>query len=154
MTTANLTSNLDSTVARFHRASADVQLVILHCLAKKLHQASTKTTPSAYFSQKVQAVIKQLQQLPRPERHHALEEILTGVPTRLTEAYEELDTNMRMAFWYRLANGRRDESLLPGSSLQSTSDPGDLLAELESRDSNELVSFLRDAVSELRVASA
>jgi hypothetical protein len=147
MATVNLTTNLETTAVKFHKSSPQTQLAVLHYLARKLHQASKTTAPSAFFSQKVQGVLKQIQQLPREDRYEALAEILNGAPTRLTEAYEDLDTNMRMAFWYRLANSRRDDGLLPQAMLQNCSaDQQMLLLDLESRDSNELVSFLRAAL--------
>ncbi|NEQ47974.1 MAG: hypothetical protein F6K00_32360 [Leptolyngbya sp. SIOISBB] len=148
MTTANLNTQLNLPIDRFAQASAQTQLVILHYLAQKIYRASNSATPSALFSQRVQTVIKQLQQLPREDRYSALEEILHGVPTRLTEAYSELDANMKMAFWYRLANSHRDDSLLAHGALTSWSQEQHvLLADLETRDSNELITFLRDAVT-------
>lgn len=148
MTTANLNSQIERPIDRFSQASAQTQLVILHYLAQRIYRASNAATPSALFSQRVQTVIKQLQQLPREDRCSALEEILHGMPTRLTEAYEELDTNMKMAFWYRLANSRRDDSLLAHGALTSWSpEQHGLLADLETRDSNELITFLRDALA-------
>jgi hypothetical protein len=153
MATVNLTSNLENTAVKFHASSAQTQLVVLNYLARKIHQASKNAAPSAFFSQKVQSVLKQIQQLPREERQEALTEILNGAPTRLTEAYEALDTNMRMAFWYRLANSRRDDGLLPQPLLQEgNAEQNMLLLDLESRDSNELVSFLRVALEESEAA--
>ncbi|RZM74863.1 orange carotenoid protein N-terminal domain-containing protein [Leptolyngbya iicbica] len=153
MKTINLTSHqIDNSIDRFFAASAHTQLVILNYLAQKIHRASNTATPSAFFSQKVQIMIQQLHQLPREDRHLALEEILHGVPTRLTEAYSDLDTNMRMAFWYRLANSRRDESLLSPKALTAwNQEQHMLLSDLETRDSNELVTFLRQAVTDREV---
>lgn len=155
MTIANLTFNIDRTAVQFQRAMPSTQLVILHYLVKQLNKASKTATPSAFFSQRVQNVLRQLQQLPREERYQALQEILVGVPTRISEAYSELDVNMKMAFWYRLANSDQSSILLSGVYTQA--DEGtrnDLLADLESRDSNELVSFLREVVSEPTLARA
>ncbi|NER84534.1 MAG: hypothetical protein F6K42_34445 [Leptolyngbya sp. SIO1D8] len=149
MAAANLASNLESTNVQFNQTSAQTRLVILHYLAKRLHQASTAAKPSALFSQKVQSVLKQVQQVPREERQEVLQEILAGAPTRLSEAYEDLDTNMKMAFWYRLVNNRRENVLLLKSIPQETSSEQiALLSDLASRDSNELVSFLREAVTD------
>ncbi|MEO1300536.1 MAG: orange carotenoid protein N-terminal domain-containing protein, partial [Cyanobacteria bacterium J06636_16] len=81
------------------------------------------------------------------------QEILTGAPTRLTEMYENLDTNMRMAFWYRLATGRRgDAEILKSLSIDLSNGQSALLSELSSRDSNELVSILREAVTARKLA--
>jgi hypothetical protein len=154
MTTLNLNPQLHHAIDQFSRASAQTQLVILHYLAQKIHRASHSATPSAFFSQKVHTVLKQLQQLPRAERHYALEEILHGSPTRLAEAYSELDTNMRMAFWYRLANGHREEMLLAHQPLSHWSQEQHLLlSDLETRDCNELITFLREAVAAKQIVA-
>jgi len=154
MTTLNLHPQLNHTINQFLDASAETQLVILHYLAQKIHRASNTATPSAFFSQTVQIVIKQLQQLPRAERHQALEEILHGTPTRLAEAYDELDTNMRMAFWYRLAKSRREEALLANHALTRWSPEQHwLLSDLETRDCNELITFLREVVTDRTVVA-
>ena len=148
MTTANLTSAHESASAQFSKASAQTQIVVLHYLAQKIRRASKSATPGAFFSQKVQTVLKQIQQMPKGDRHEALQEILRGSPTRLTEVYGELDTNMRMAFWYRLANAQPDEVLLCQSALDTWSkEQHALLVDLSNRESNELVSFLREAVA-------
>lgn len=154
MATLNLHPQLDHSIQQFSDASAPTQLVVLHYLAQKIHQASNSARPSAFFSQRVQTVLKQLQQLPRAERHHALEEILHGMPTRLTEAYGELDTNMRMAFWYRLANSQAGDALLARQPLSSwNQEQHRLLEDLETRDSNELITFLRAAVAADRMTA-
>lgn len=154
MTTLNLNSQLHYSINQFSRASAQTQIVILHYLAQRIHRASNAATPSAFFSQKVHTVLKQLQQLPRVERRQALEEILHGTPTRLTEAYGELDANMRMAFWYRLANSHREEMLLAHQPLSHwNQEQHSLLSDLESRDCNELIAFLREAVTVKSVAA-
>lgn len=148
MATETLTLSPENVSIQFQQASAQTKLLVLYYLAKQLREASAKTTPSAFFSQKVQGMLKQLQQLPQEERGEALHEILSGVPTRLSEAYEALDTNMKMAFWYRLANGRRGEArLLQPTVDESSFEQEILLKDLANRDSNELVSCLRDIVS-------
>lgn len=148
MKTANFNSQLRNSIDKFLCASAQTKIVVLYYLAQRLHRASNSTTPSAFFSQRVQSLIKQLQQLPRAERYQALEEILHGVPTRFAEAYGALDTNMKMAFWYRLANSSQEDSLLAHRSLSRWNQEQHLLlSDIEARDSNELISFLRDAVA-------
>ncbi|MEM1310868.1 MAG: orange carotenoid protein N-terminal domain-containing protein [Cyanobacteria bacterium P01_C01_bin.70] len=154
MTTLNLAPELNTSVNQFVKAGAHTQLVILNYLAQKIHRASNTATPSAFFSQRVHTVLKQLQQLPRGERYQALEDILQEVPTRLTEAYEELDTNMRMAFWYRLANSSQGEALLARTQLSAWNQEQHwLLSDLDARDSNELITFLRRAVENENAAA-
>lgn len=147
MEVTNLQLSVKDVCGQFHQSSAQTKLIVLHYLAKQLHRASKATTPSAFFSQKVQEVVKQVKQLSREERYEALHDIMTETPTRLTEVYQSLDTNMKMAFWYRLANDRQYRGFLPVSLPQGLNVQQDnLLLDLANRDSNELVSLLHGAV--------
>ncbi|MEM0979426.1 MAG: orange carotenoid protein N-terminal domain-containing protein [Cyanobacteria bacterium P01_H01_bin.58] len=149
MEVINLQLSVKDVCRQFHQSSAQTKLIVLHYLAKQLHHASKATTPSAFFSQKVQEVVKQVQQLSREERSAALHDMMTETPTRLTEAYQLLDTNMKMAFWYRLANDRKYQGFLPASSPRGLNVQQDnLLLDLGNRDSNELVFLLRGAVGD------
>ncbi|MGF1460412.1 MAG: orange carotenoid protein N-terminal domain-containing protein [Leptolyngbyaceae cyanobacterium] len=148
MIATRLNPTSDSIFDRFLTASPATQLMVLRSVVEKIHQASSTATPSALFSQKVQSVLRLLQQLPRDERHQALEEILQDVDTRLTEAYRDLDSNMKVAFWYRLASDRHSQNLL--SDVQTSPwnhEQQRLLNELESRDSNELITFLHRVIA-------
>jgi hypothetical protein len=148
MATVNLVSNLEQVAHQFHQARAQTQLVVLHDIIQKIHRISKMATPSAFFSQKVQEVLKSLHQVPKGDRQQALEEILHGSPTRLTEAYDQLDTNMRMAFWYRLVNGRHENSWRLATHADANSrELAALLSEIDALDSNELVSLLRLVVA-------
>jgi hypothetical protein len=147
MPTIHLRSNPVCPTVRFQQADAKTQLATLCYLARRIYQTSNTTTPRAFFSQRVHEVLKFIQQLPKQDRCAALEDILSGVPTRLAEAYDDLDVNMRMAFWYRLANSQTCEPLrliLPTSD--HTSECKQLLADLETCDANELVSIMWNAV--------
>ena len=147
MAAVNLVSNLESVANRFHQAGAQTQLVALHYSAQKIHKTSKMATPSAFFSQKMHEVLKQIRQLSKDDRQEVLAEILHGAHTRLAEAYDNLDTNMRMAFWYRLVNDYPGYRLLPtGRSYPASLELEALLSDLEVLDSNELIAFLRAAV--------
>jgi len=149
MEATNLKSNSVDVGVEFQQADAKTKLVVLNYLVRQLNRASRAATPSALFSQRVQEVVNQIQQLPREERCEALQEILAGIPTRLTDAYKGLDTNMRMAFWYRLLNDSRGNTLLPKALPYETDNfQAALLSDLASRESNELVALLREAVSQ------
>lgn len=148
MAIANLAFNINTATTQFHQAAPQTQLQVLHFLGKQLNKASKAAAPSAFFSQRVQSVLKQIHQLPREESSQALQDILTRVPTRVTEAYEGLDANMRMAFWYRLANSDRGDLLLAKAPMKDENGAQvRLMDDLESRDSNELVSFFHEAVN-------
>jgi hypothetical protein len=142
-----------SAAERFYRADTDTRIAMLWMMAKRLHQASTVAAPAAAFSQVVQGLIRQLHQVQREDQLDVLRDMVTGANTRLAEVYGTLDTNMRLAFWYRLVNSHARgvmadplKALAEGASLHQT------LAELDRHDSNELVNLFKTAVSATGVA--
>ncbi len=132
----------------FKQGSADLRLATLDFLAQHLHQASTQTLPTAFFSQVVQQVIRQVEQVPQDEKAEVLRDMVSGEDTRLAEAYDDLDLNMKLAFWYRLVN---TTSLMASvvqtihASHQWTVETH--LRELAKRDINELVQVFNAAVA-------
>ena len=154
MNTLGLNFDIKQANVQFKQSNAETKLFVLLGSAKQLYEDNRATTSGALFSQKVQCILKELQQIPKNERQEALQEIVTGAQTRLTEAYEKLDTNMKMVFWYRLTDNLQGNSLLSKPFSQNLiSNQERLLSELVTRDSNELLSFLRAAVETDQVRS-
>lgn len=136
-------------MTQFSQADIDTRLSVLWFLSKRLYQTSKTAAPVALFSQVVQGLIQQVDQLSREDRIDALREIVAGSNTRLSEAYSDLNANMKLAFWYRLANN----SFLSNLNLEKAVQVRDrglcdrLLNDLAERDFNELANFLHRAVS-------
>ena len=146
MAVTNLAFNIQSAVDRFQRADTDTQIVILWCLSQQLHQDAARTTPAVFLSQLVQGLIRQVLQVPQSERLEALREIIAGANTRLSEAYDHLNPNMKLAFWYRLANSKRLQLPAPLTKVSRAELAGGLLKDLAAWDSNELVGFFHRVV--------
>jgi nitrogen fixation/metabolism regulation signal transduction histidine kinase len=142
------TFNAKRASVRFEKSNTQTKLIVLLGSAKQLSKDSKTTRSGAFFSQRVQDVLKQFQQLSREDQQEALQEIVTGVPTRLTEAYKELDTNMKMVFWYRLTDDFQGNVLLSKLFSQTKSNiQENLMSELATWNAHELMLFLREAVA-------
>ncbi|MDA0265516.1 MAG: hypothetical protein O2890_01540 [Cyanobacteria bacterium] len=148
MLLTDLTPETQDPIDCFKQGSADLRLATLHFLAQSLHQVSAQTLPTAFFSQLVQQVIRQVEQVPQDERVEVLRDMVSGANTRLAEAYDGLDINKKLAFWYRLVN----TTDLMANAVQSldTAHQWTLethLRELAKRDINELVQVFKTAVA-------
>ncbi|ASC70587.1 Orange carotenoid-binding protein [Halomicronema hongdechloris C2206] len=132
----------EQTIAQFRAMTAESQLGILWLIYDRLGHAIASATPVAKFSQVVHSLIRQLHQLSRHERFQALRDIVVGSPTRFSEAYTGLDTNMKLAFWYCLAHDPGGTPRYPLPLLEA--DP--ILQALDSMDLNQQIYFLRRAV--------
>lgn len=103
----DLRSATDETVRLFHQAPLDCQLAILWQAYTTLDQAFGTVAPLALFSQAVQRLVQQVQQMSREEQLEICREILGHADTRFAQAYQDLSPNMKLAFWHRLfAQGR------------------------------------------------
>lgn len=147
MTTATLTRPVRNAIRQFQAIDPEGQLRVLWFLSQQLYRAAATTAPAACFSQRVQRLIDQLSQVPQSDRLMVLQEIVSGANTRLAEAYDALSANMRLAFWYRLANSLDFRGVPALSPAPGQTASEGLLADLSERDYNELVSFFETAVT-------
>jgi hypothetical protein len=91
----------------FEQESADIRIALLDVLARRLHEKTAQSQPGIFFSQVVQQLIRHVEQVPQPQKADVLKEMVSGANTRLAAAYGDLNRNMQLAFWYRLANTTR-----------------------------------------------
>lgn len=132
---------------QFHQADPDTRLVMVWVMAKQLHKAHKTTAPAAIFSQVVHRLVQEVHLVHREDRLEVLREIIAGANTRLGEAYSALDNNMRLAFWYRLVNGKSHRNLSNQlRQLGESRGMEEVLADLYQRDFNELVRLFNRTV--------
>jgi hypothetical protein len=148
MTAIDIRSQYDRAVLAFKAADVDCQLAMLWQIHATLGQAFASVAPVALYSQSVQHLLKQLEQVNRDERLHILRDILAGEYTRFTEEYRALNINMRMAFWHRVASKMSLDSLPTAAVCNRTSGPGrELLHYVDSMGLNERLHYLRRVLS-------
>ena len=102
MLATDLSLNTHDSVDWFEHGSADIRIAILHSIAQRLYKNAAP--PAAFFSQVVQQLIRQVEYVPQDQKADVLKEMVSGANTRLAVAYDDLDVNLQLAFWYRLAN--------------------------------------------------
>jgi hypothetical protein len=147
MTAIDIPLQFEQTVQAFESADLDCRLAVLWQTYDTLGQAFAAVVPVALFSQAVQQLISQLQQVDQQDQMAILRDILAGADTRFTQAYSALNINMKLAFWHRLFH------LMPASRLPLTTclEGGAatqlLLTRLSSMGLNERLRFLRRVVS-------
>ena len=104
MTFTNLTNDPEQAVKVLHDMSVDEQLALLWFIFTDLSSQITAVS-SHITSEFAAAVVEQIQQLPAAEQLRAQQDIMRGTDTALTRAYDALRFNARLDFWYRLAQG-------------------------------------------------
>ncbi|XGB42515.1 MAG: hypothetical protein LVS60_01165 [Nodosilinea sp. LVE1205-7] len=138
-------SHLQTDLALFQASDVDARLRMIWQAHQSVGQALATSLPVALFSQSVQLLVRQLNQISQDDQRAVVRDILAGSDTRFTQAYRRLNVNMKMIFWHRLLTGKRIDFWLSYGSL--TSDHGDLLDRLNRIDLSERLDFLRGALA-------
>ena len=147
MTLVNLEINLEQAVDQFGKASIDDRLALLWFSYEKVGRAIKSAAPVAIFSQITQRLFTQVKHIRREEQLDAIRDIAAGADTRVSREYTTLNVNMKLAFWYKLAQGVQNGSIqqVPHNhELSPEAKP--VLTALEAMGFNEQVSFLQKAI--------
>lgn len=147
MTLVNLDINLEQAVDQFSKASLDDRLALLWFSYEKVGKAITSAAPIAIFSQITQRLFTQVKHIRREEQLDAIRDIASGADTRVSREYAALNVNMKLAFWYKLAQGMQNGSIQQVPQNHDLA-PGakSVMAALETMGFNEQVGFLQRAI--------
>lgn len=146
MTAIDVRFQFEQAVQSFELVDVDCKIAVLWQIYDTLGQAFAAIAPVALFSQAVQQLLSQIQQVDRNDQTAILRDILSGADTRFTQVYQALNANMKLAFWHRLFN------LMPASRLPLTACKDGstatqaLIARIDTMGLNERLHFLRRAV--------
>ncbi|HEY9881131.1 MAG TPA: orange carotenoid protein N-terminal domain-containing protein [Leptolyngbyaceae cyanobacterium] len=148
MTAVNTRVDFEQAIDSFKRADAECKLSVLWHIYQELGNESSSPAPAAMYSQVVNHLIGHLQQVSREERADALKDIINGAETRFGREYSDLNINMRLAFWYRLAKGLDPALVGANKNCQDNSKLGqEIIRFLGDMDLNQQMHFLRQALS-------
>lgn len=139
MTAVDLRSKFEQTVAAFEEVDVDCKLAIIWRVYDTLGQAFTTVAPVALFSQAVQSLVRQLQYASREDRPDILRDMVDGADTRFAHEYQELDINMKLAFWHRLTH----QTSFPWHCSSQNREAQVLISRLDTMGLNERLHFLR-----------
>lgn len=150
MTFANLKDNLQTANETFKRISVDDQLALLWYAYTEMGGAITPAAPGAASPAISGGLVEQFKALSHMDQLDEMRKIATGSDTRLSREYGSLSANTKLAFWYQLAQGMEDGSIVPmPEDYNFGREPRDLLAALETIDFEQQITFLRNAVVEM-----
>lgn len=145
MTAVDIPLQFEQIVQAYESANVDCQIAILWQTYDTLGQAFAAIAPVALFSQAVQHLINQMQQVDRDDQVSILRDIVARADTRFAHAYQALNINMKLAFWHRLFVCL-PVSRLPLSTCQQVPATQALLTRLDAMGLNERLHFLRRVV--------
>ncbi|HHP7244670.1 MAG TPA: orange carotenoid protein N-terminal domain-containing protein [Elainellaceae cyanobacterium] len=148
MTFANLRMNPDLAIETFVRQSVDDQLALLWCIYTKVGGSVTPAAPDAASPEIVEGLFNQVKQLSHDQQLDEMRNLAIKRSSTISREYGALSANSKLAFWYRLAKGMDNGTIVPMPSEYHLSDEArELLAAVETMDFEQQITFLRSSVN-------
>ncbi|MEM9768836.1 MAG: orange carotenoid protein N-terminal domain-containing protein [Cyanobacteria bacterium P01_D01_bin.71] len=147
--------DVDSAIAIFRDLSVDEQLSWLWFIYTKTGKSITPAAPGAASSKIAEGLFKQVEKQSEPEQLESMRAIARRDAHHIiSREYGSLGTDTRLAFWYRLAVGMDQGSIVAMPNNYLLSGKGrDLLAAAETFDFESQITLLRKAVEPMGVGS-
>jgi hypothetical protein len=127
--------------------SVDDQLGLLWFVYTKIGSSVTPAAPGAAGSEIAQGLFNQVKELSHEEQLQVQRDIVSNADTLISREYGSLSPETKLAFWYFLAQGMENGTIIPVPPDYELPQEGkDLLARIESMDFQQQIDFLRGAV--------
>lgn len=127
--------------------SVDDQLGLLWFVYTKLGSSVTPAAPGASGIEIAQGLFNQVKALPHQEQLQVQRDIVSKANTQISREYGSLSPETKLAFWYFLAQGMENGTIIPVPPDYQLPQAGqELLAQIEGLDFQQQIDFLRGAV--------
>jgi Orange carotenoid protein, N-terminal len=127
--------------------SVDDQLGLLWVVYTKLGSSITPAAPGASGSEIAQGLFNQVKELSHQEQLQVMRDIANKANTQFSRQYGSLSPETKLAFWYFLAQGMENGTIIPMPPDYELPQPGkNLLAKIEGMDFQQQIDFLRGCV--------
>lgn len=145
--TASTMSSYDQGKEFFKGLSVNDQLGLLWVIYTKLGGSITPAAPGASGIEIAQGLFNQVKPLSHEEQLQVQRDIASNANTQLSREYGSLSPETKLAFWYYLAQGMENGTIIPMPPNYELPQPGqDLLAHIEGLNFQQQIDFLRGAV--------
>ncbi len=145
--TSTTTNSYDQGKQALKGLNVDDQLALLWFVYTKLGSSITPAAPGASGSEIAQGLFNQVKQLPHEQQLQVQRDIASNADTQISREYGSLSPETKLAFWYYLAQGMENGTIIPMPPNYELPQQGkDLLAQIESMEFNQQIDFLRGAV--------
>lgn len=145
--TSTTISSYDQGKEAFKGLSVDDQLGLLWFVYTKIGSSVTPAAPGAAGSEIAQGLFNQVKELSHEKQLQVQRDIASNADTLISREYGSLSPETKLAFWYFLAQGMENGTIIPVPPDYELPQEGkDLLGRIESMDFQQQIDFLRGAV--------
>lgn len=148
MVSANLDPNLKEALKTFSDLSVDDKLALLWFVYTKMGDSITPAAPGAAGDDIAEGLYNQVKELSHQEQLEVQRNLFSGTDTLISREYGSLSDNTKLLFWYRLAQGMEDGTIVPmPENYELNSSAQQLLSQIEAMEFQQQITFLRESVS-------
>ena len=131
----------------FRNLSIDNQLAVLWQLYIKMGGSTRPQDPEGTAPDNSEGLFNKVKGKSHEEQLQIMRDLLTPSTTDIRREYDSLSNNTKLAFWYRLAQGMENSTIVPvPSDYQFSGQAKELLSRLEPIGFELQYVFLRDAL--------
>ncbi|MGF1498141.1 MAG: orange carotenoid protein N-terminal domain-containing protein [Elainellaceae cyanobacterium] len=148
MTFSSLRTNTSQATELFQRQSTDDQLALLWYIYTQIGKSITPAAPDAASPQIMEGLFNQFKALSQQDQLQAMRDLATRKSSELSREYGSLSADTKLGFWYRLAQGMDNGTIVPmPEDYQMSDESNQLLAAVESMEFEQQITFLRNAIN-------
>ncbi|MEG4392821.1 orange carotenoid protein N-terminal domain-containing protein [Microcoleus sp. BROC3] len=149
------TSAYDQGKADIKQLSVDDQLGLLWFVYTQMGKSITPAAPGASGSDIAQGLFDQVKPLPHEEQLQVMRDIASKANTEISRMYGSMSPETKLAFWYFLAVGMDEGTIIPVPPDYQLPEAGKaLLGKIEGMDFQQQIDFLRGTILEMGAEAA
>ena len=148
-------SAYDQGKADIKKLSVDDQLGLLWFVYTQMGKSITPAAPGASGAEIAQGLFEQVKPLPHPEQLQVMRDIASNANTEISRMYGSMSPETKLAFWYFLAVGMDEGTIIPVPSDYQLPEAGQaLLGKIQGMDFQQQIDFLRGTILEMGAEAA
>ena len=145
----------DQGKADIQSLSVDDQLGVLWFVYTEMGKSITPAAPGASGSDIAQGLFDRVKALPHEEQLQVMRDIASKANTEISRIYGSMSPETKLAFWYFLAVGMDEGTIIPVPPDYQLPDAGKaLVAKVQGMDFQKQIDFLRGTVLEMGAEAA
>jgi Orange carotenoid protein, N-terminal len=137
-------------VQAFQGLDVDEQLALFWFIYKEMGKSITPAAPGAstVSPQIAEGLFNQVKNLSHEEQLQLQRDLITGTDNQLTREYGSLGDTTKLLFWYLLAQGMENATIIPmPANYQLSSQADELLKKIKGIPFEQQITLFRDYVS-------
>jgi hypothetical protein len=153
-TTSSASNPTDDLAKAFQQLDADQQLALFYFIYKEMGSAVTPAAPAAstVSPEIAEGLFAQVKELSQEEQLQVQRDLIAHQNTYMTRTYGALSDTTKLLFWYLLAQGMDEGTIVPMPPDYQLSGEGEhLLTEIKALEFNQQITLFRNIVSPMGV---